>query len=1187
MALELPSTREATGDSCLLILHSPHPLTSMVKSSFILLLLLSLELAAEAQIAIVASNPGPNEVAVGQTHVQKFNTLPTTGTTAWTNNATLAGWIATKGPGTSVADNTPFTSIVASSAFPANTTAGALSSMPQHFQDNIATSGYRGLAAAPSAAEGPTHLALRLVNNTGSTLTGLTVAYEIRFGYSQDGAGALVVGTNAVTLSHRKFAAGTGTLAGAPTAWTNAATTNVANQTNGSVPDDWNYVTRKLTGLSVAPGEELWLDWQISLVSGGATITALDNVTVGDFTTGNPAILTPPLTQSIIQGQKATLEVVATGLPAPTLQWRKNGADLAGATGASYTIPSAQPADAGDYTVRATNANGSVTSAAAKVRVYSSFGVKGPATTSSRAPNVTISGATAVPPIAYTGDATLQNVIFLPAGRSDKADLYLPHPMPPGLRPAVVVIHGGGGNDGDKDDNREIACAQELARRGYVAMCIDYKRSFSLGGGFWSVAWPQNIKDAKTAVRFLRANAATYNLDPNRIGAIGFSWGGNEAAMLAVTTPADGLEPTDDFSAGLSSAVSCASNFYGAVSIPEYHNMNQFGGGGNTDPGAMDYTGSPNSYLAASPVTRAHSGAAPIFLVHGDADLEVMPTQNFLLKAALTNAGAAVHGFVLVPNAIHSHALYDTTHGGTVAAPIEVRPQTFGFYDQYLLDPATPPTNQPPTAVADSVITSINTAADLAVLANDTDPNGDAFIIQSFTQPAHGSVTDNGNGTLRYSPVNGFAGSDAFAYTISDGNGATSTATVSLTVPTLTNRTVATEATIASATPNSDVDEATAGYIQVKYSSGLTSARKAYFQFDLSALDVNPDSSATFTINFTNSYKQRVQLWGLNQAYPGFTAAATWNGAQANQTTTNAMLTSGAATATAIGADVLIDPLVGTHPPASFTLARIGDFLAGGRVTMVLTGATDAANDSNGLRMERNNATLQFNVNGAPTITDVANQAIGVNTSTAALAFTIGDAETSAATLAVTGTSSDQTLVPNANLVFGGSGASRTVTVTPAANQTGTATISITISDGTQPVIDTFTVSVTATPQQAWWIAHFATTNSASGPSAFTADPDRDSGTNLLEYSQGGDPNVPDAAAWLPTLVRDGTTYRFTYRKSAADLLYTVQESANLAIPSGWAPTSASEIPNPDGTFSVTIPSSTAPRFLRLMVATP
>src|SRR5207237_804098 len=78
-------------------------------------------------------------------------------------------------------------------------------------------------------------------------------------------------------------------------------------------------------------------------------------------------------------------------------------------------------------------------------------------------------------------------------------------------------------------------------------------------------------------------------------------------------------------------------------------------------------------------------------------------------------------------------------------------------------------------------------------------------------------------------------------------------------------------------------------------------------------------------------------------------------------------------------------------------------------------------------------------VNDLPTITDIVNQTVNEDTATAALAFTIGDVETPAAALFACATPFNPTLVPAANIVLGGTGTSRTVTVTPAANQSGTA----------------------------------------------------------------------------------------------------------------------------------------------------
>ena len=96
----------------------------------------------------------------------------------------------------------------------------------------------------------------------------------------------------------------------------------------------------------------------------------------------------------------------------------------------------------------------------------------------------------------------------------------------------------------------------------------------------------------------------------------------------------------------------------------------------------------------------------------------------------------------------------------------------------------------------------------------------------------------------------------------------------------------------------------------------------------------------------------------------------------------------------------------------------------------------------------------------APTITSIPNQVLGLNASTLALPFTIGDSNTSLESLSLTGSSSNIALVPNSNIVLGGSGANRTVTVTPASNLLGTTEITIEVSDGSFVTDTTFTVTV-------------------------------------------------------------------------------------------------------------------------------
>ena len=116
-----------------------------------------------------------------------------------------------------------------------------------------------------------------------------------------------------------------------------------------------------------------------------------------------------------------------------------------------------------------------------------------------------------------------------------------------------------------------------------------------------------------------------------------------------------------------------------------------------------------------------------------------------------------------------------------------------------------PQPNTAPVAVADVVQTAEDTPLVLALndlMTNDSDvDNGDTLSIQSFTQPANGVVVDNGDDTLTYTPNADFNGSDSFEYTLSDGNGGTATATVTI------NITPVNDAPIISGIPDTTVDE--------------------------------------------------------------------------------------------------------------------------------------------------------------------------------------------------------------------------------------------------------------------------------------------------------------------------------------------------------------------------------------------
>jgi D-arabinose 5-phosphate isomerase GutQ len=99
--------------------------------------------------------------------------------------------------------------------------------------------------------------------------------------------------------------------------------------------------------------------------------------------------------------------------------------------------------------------------------------------------------------------------------------------------------------------------------------------------------------------------------------------------------------------------------------------------------------------------------------------------------------------------------------------------------------------------------------------------------------------------------------------------------------------------------------------------------------------------------------------------------------------------------------------------------------------------------------------------NTPPTITNIANQSTNEDTATGAIPFTVGDAQTAPGSLVVSGSSSNTAVVPNGNIVFGGSGANRTVTITPVANQFGASTITVTVTDaGSLTATSAFTLTV-------------------------------------------------------------------------------------------------------------------------------
>jgi acetyl esterase/lipase len=219
------------------------------------------------------------------------------------------------------------------------------------------------------------------------------------------------------------------------------------------------------------------------------------------------------------------------------------------------------------------------------------------------------------------------DVVYGRGGDEDlQLDIYAPKDGP-GPFPAVVVLHGGGWAKGSHELFRPLAGA--LAAHGYVAATVGYRLAPRH-------KFPAQIQDVKCAVRWLRANAARYQIDSERIGALGFSAGAHLALLLGLTQAKDGLEG-DGGNPEQSSQIQAVINISGPTDLtrPDWPEA--------TRAIIFDWLGGsreqiPGVYWAASPLAYVHRGAPPVLTIHGTEDPVVPYEQAKLLHAALRRA---------------------------------------------------------------------------------------------------------------------------------------------------------------------------------------------------------------------------------------------------------------------------------------------------------------------------------------------------------------------------------------------------------------------------------------------------------------------------------------------------------------------------------------------------------------------
>lgn len=272
---------------------------------------------------------------------------------------------------------------------------------------------------------------------------------------------------------------------------------------------------------------------------------------------------------------------------------------------------------------------------------------------------------------------TFKDVAYADQSSSQKLDIYIPSngnsPFP-----VVLMIHGGGFMFGDKADGTGLAGTDALLAAGFAVASINYRLS-------GEAIYPAQIYDAKTAVRYLRAHAGEYDLNPEKIGAWGASAGGNLAALLGTTCGVTDLEGINLGNEDQSSCVQAVVDWFGPIDFLKMDE--QFAD--TSCPQTHDDASSPESMLVGAaiqtvpelvkttnPMNYIDNEDAPFFIQHGSADCNIPPVQGKLLADALVEA--------IGPDEVTYSLLDGAGHGGDQFAATENIASIIAFLDKYL-----------------------------------------------------------------------------------------------------------------------------------------------------------------------------------------------------------------------------------------------------------------------------------------------------------------------------------------------------------------------------------------------------------------------------------------------------------------------------------------------------------------------
>lgn len=256
--------------------------------------------------------------------------------------------------------------------------------------------------------------------------------------------------------------------------------------------------------------------------------------------------------------------------------------------------------------------------------------------------------------------------------------LYLDIAIPKGDGPfpCLVMFHGGawtGGSRKDlstggkgKDGTTTPSWIEVAAEHGYVAASVGYRLAPKH-------KFPAMIEDARASVRYLRANAQTYKINPDKVGAMGFSAGGHLSLLLGLCDKGAGFDVGEH--CDHSGRVQCVVDFFGPTDLSLYAATPDIEDGWLVPVFGKECKIDPKVYKKASPLTYVCKDAPPILILHGTFDLIVPVKHSEVFEKALRDAGCSVE-LITVPFAGHGGWGDKDMHKAEVAA--------FKFLDAHL-----------------------------------------------------------------------------------------------------------------------------------------------------------------------------------------------------------------------------------------------------------------------------------------------------------------------------------------------------------------------------------------------------------------------------------------------------------------------------------------------------------------------